>query len=313
MLISDGGGDGRSYRASGTALLTALTNLGYRELRLPPWLDYEAAYPALNRLGIGTCKFIAPDGRVLVLLPDPTLAIAVGGLLPPVFTGEQRVSYWGDVYRVAPGEGWVRLAQVGAELIGPSSVDADVETVKTALQAVAAAGRNDVRVVLTTAGLVDGLCRLLPADLREQVQAALWRGDFVALERISAAEPRIGKALRYCGDADGLAAVLTELIAAAPAAAVAEDVDRLQQIAHRLRAAGCAHDIVVDVSLVREVGYYDGFVFQLVERGSGMPLAAGGRYDQLLRNVGVEAGGAGFGCHLDRLLQPVATPGDGVV
>ena len=67
----------------------------------------------------------------------------------------------------------------------------------------------------------------------------------------------------------------------------------------RLAEAGIAEaDLVLATGFGRAFGYYDGFLFEVSSRalGSGFAVAAGGRYDSLLRRMGAASSGSAIGC-----------------
>ena len=52
-----------------------------------------------------------------------------------------------------------------------------------------------------------------------------------------------------------------------------------------LEAHGALPYVIIDLSIVRGLAYYTGFVYEAFEAsGEGRALAGGGRYDHLLRN-----------------------------
>jgi len=74
-------------------------------------------------------------------------------------------------------------------------------------------------------------------------------------------------------------------------------VSRIESCVDRLRASSGA-DRAVDISttLGRSFTYYTGFVFTVNARGEDEPLAAGGRYDRLLSDLGARAPISAVGC-----------------
>ena len=68
-------------------------------------------------------------------------------------------------------------------------------------------------------------------------------------------------------------------------------------------AAYAAPSAVVSATFGRSLEYYTGFVFQ-VEAGDGVQVAGGGRYDDLLADMGAGLSVPAVGCaiHCDRLL-----------
>lgn len=320
-LSSYEGLSGAGQRRLALTILSAVQSWGYREVRLPSWLELERMAAPLARLGVETCKFIAPDQRVLVLLPDPTLGVLANRveLNEGDNGGSQalRLCYWSDAFRATGQGGWSRLTQVGAELLGPSSPLADAEVVTVAVDAITGAGIENFRLFMNDVALTEGLCDCLGPAAAGQALQALSQGDFVTLQRLTASDELLRHALNYTGPAQDLTVLLSRL---AESGRYARDLSRrvldraryLEQIAALVAAAGYPAEIVVDISLVREVGYYDGFVFQILARGTGTLLAGGGRYDTLLAEMGFKnTGGAGFACNLPELVDLLpAAPSD---
>lgn len=293
-------------RRAAAAALDVLLAAGYRETRLPPWLDYDRVRDGLDRARVDSCKFVAPDGRVLLLLPDPTLGVlqSLGG------TGGQavRVCYWADVFRVVDGR-WTRGAQVGAELLGPVGLDVDLEVVDLALAAAAAAGCRQVRLVLNDAGLTEGLCGMLPPAEAARARRALEAGDFVEVREAARSRPEVAEALRYAGPA---ADVRSRLKTLPLPASVEARLAHLEQVAAAAARRHPAAGVVIDAGMVREIGYYDGLVFQVIEAGTGRVLAAGGRYDALAQAADPACGGGvGFACDAAALAAAARAGGAG--
>lgn len=308
--------DPAGERQQALSVLSSLQAWGYQEVQLPTWLEWERIAGPLATLGTESCKFIAPDQRVLVLLPDPTLGVLAQGVhahqpaagaVPRQGFATQRVCYWANAFRVSRSQGWARIPQVGAELLGPSSPAADSEVVTVAVDAVTSAGHEDCRVFMNDVTLTGALCDLLGPGAAAEAREALAQGDFVTLQQLTADDELLGRALRYAGSASGLRSLLSELAqfhgdARDTTGLILNRARYLEQVSSLVQAAGYPVEVLVDTSMVREIGYYDGFVFQIIARGSGRLLAGGGRYDSLLASMGVRGGGgAGFACNLAQL------------
>jgi ATP phosphoribosyltransferase regulatory subunit len=62
-----------------------------------------------------------------------------------------------------------------------------------------------------------------------------------------------------------------------------------------------AERIIVDLGLVRNLGYYTGAVFQVYDPAHGVPIGQGGRYDQLLARFGRPLPAVGFALGVERV------------
>jgi ATP phosphoribosyltransferase regulatory subunit len=59
--------------------------------------------------------------------------------------------------------------------------------------------------------------------------------------------------------------------------------------------------VIVDLGLVRNIGYYTGAVFEIYDPAIGTPVGGGGRYDELLGRFGRPLPAVGFALGVDRL------------
>ena len=68
--------------------------------------------------------------------------------------------------------------------------------------------------------------------------------------------------------------------------ALHQRLDEWGKLLHELKLLGCESFVAVDLTIVRGLAYYTGFVFEVFERGNqGRALAGGGRYDQLFEKL----------------------------
>src|SRR5205814_592009 len=64
-------------------------------------------------------------------------------------------------------------------------------------------------------------------------------------------------------------------------------VDNLRAVYEILAERGLADRLILDLGLVRELGYYTGAVFEIYDPAVGFTLGGGGRYDDLLGRFGI--------------------------
>jgi histidyl-tRNA synthetase len=80
---------------------------------------------------------------------------------------------------------------------------------------------------------------------------------------------------------------LAQPLAAADREFVAARLDEWRVLLTELDALGCSPYVQIDLSIVRGLAYYTGFVFEAFEAtGEGRALAGGGRYDDLVQKLG---------------------------
>lgn len=314
-------------------MLRVLDRWGYEEESLPSWVDYESLRPAFRRFAGEGCKFIGPDGRVGLLLPDGTLGL-ISRWLESAWpgAGPRRASYECSVYR-AIGGSWRRLSQAGAELINVPGRDGNAEILGAAAACLHAVPGitfhivvNDIRIarIMSRMAAHAGDAAGMPVN-PEALLTAVARGDFVSLKNMlnpEAAPPtmaRLWKWFTFRGGPDAAARLQADMAdnggdLGREAAGAMADLIHLVQMAPP--AEGREHPILIDLGLMGDVGYYDDFVFQIIAgagdgAGAGEPVAGGGRYDGLPSGFGRgNISAAGFAIDLDALTA--AADGGGI-
>jgi ATP phosphoribosyltransferase regulatory subunit len=313
-------------RGATAGVLAEAARWGYREVATPT-LEYLDVL--VRGEGTGAAdrlfKLIDRSGELLALRPEMTTSVArlVATRLRDAASAATslplRVAYAGQVFRGGPAAGPARLRefpQVGCELIGPRTVDADAEIVALAVAAFRAAGVAGFSLSLGHVGFLQSV--LAGLDLSDDdgaaVRALLYQKDFVGLrallERRQVPADRIEAlmALPALRGPDALAAA-RRLVHTPEGREVVADLERLNEA---LAAHGVAAAVTIDLSIIRDFDYYTGIVFEGHTAALGAPLGGGGRYDRLLEQFGVELPATGFALRLDRILaaEP-AEAGDG--
>ena len=83
--------------------------------------------------------------------------------------------------------------------------------------------------------------------------------------------------------------------------AVERAAQRLQQTYDLLVEKGVAGRVQLDLSLLRDLGYYTGAIVEIYDPALGHILGGGGRYDDLVGRFGRAMPAAGFGLYLERV------------
>jgi ATP phosphoribosyltransferase regulatory subunit len=303
---------GPAERETVDALMRRMTSIfygwGYRQVE-PPIFEYfetfKAGGAAFSEHRV--YRFLDRNGSLLALRPDMTTGIArmVASQLAGALQDDlaevlpMRLGYAGPVFRSeSVGSGLPHAFwQAGVELIGQAGVDADAEVIGVCAAAAAAAGAVAPRVVVGHAGLAwQALSATGPAsDERSAAfRAAARQRDLVALEGLlGAPAATILAGGPYVGPAALTA--LEQLAGLGPD--LEGSVASLRALLEALRDHG-VEDVALDPSLLRDLDYYTGMVFEVVVPGLGVSLAGGGRYDSLLSRFGAPLPATGFALDL---------------
>jgi ATP phosphoribosyltransferase regulatory subunit len=300
----------RRKRAVENVLRGVFERWAYHEVQTPTFERFDALEAGLgDGIAEKTFRFNDRNGTPLALRPELTTPVA---RLVSTRMREAplplRLSYVQPAYRYEePQEGRLReFTQAGVELIGPESLDADAESLFTALEALDALGLRDALFDVNHAAIVDGVLAGLELDeagqahcealisgrnivsLRERLAGTGSRADVEAVVRLTLTRGRdevLEAARRLCHTDAGLAGI-----------------ERLRRLLARAAELGYAGRINVDFSLLRDITYYTGFIFEGFVSEVGFALCGGGRYDSLLPRFGFNMGAVGWSLATERVL-----------
>lgn len=290
-------------------LSTLFHSWGYREI-IPPSLEY---YEQLKGSSSEEqlYKLIDPTGRILALRPDLTTPIArmvathLQEELLPI-----RLYYFGNAFRyeAVVGARQREFYQGGVELIGVSGTGADAEMIALAVEALKQAGLTDFQLGIGHVALTHSLLENagVSPELTKELKLLIARKDFVGLEnRLSelGLSERLGHEIKSILALRGGREVLERAKSLARIPEMVEAVNKLEEVCQSLDALGLAKYVFFDFSILRDLDYYTGIVFEGYAAGLGYPVCGGGRYDHLVGQFGWPVPAIGFAIGIERLMQ----------
>jgi len=186
--------------------------------------------------------------------------------------------------------------QFNADLIGEQGIDADAELIALLCSIFETLGLGSQDVVIRLSDRVSWVLLLnqlgIPEDARSSTLDAIDKSERrkpdQTIESLEESNPTRGKELfekiQEIKKLDHLDSIVERLISCGE-----EGNERAKQwkgLVGRLAAHGCEPMIKVDLSIVRGLAYYTGFVYEAFEMsGHGRALAGGGRYDHLIQKL----------------------------
>lgn len=302
-------------RARLTASLLATCDLwGYDPVVTPAVEYFEVFGRWLAERERHRCvRFIeAGTGELVTLRSDITPQIArlsAQHLGARLAAGEAlRLAYAAAVVRLGEGtRGQVEHPQVGAELLGDDSPEADAELIVLCGEALRGAGLPTPHIELADVGIARGVFERLPPGCdTEALHGLLARKDSDGVARFAAALPireqarrGLGLLCELFGGPETLGHVPADIRAAWPW--LDRALTRLEAVVELCRRDDpeLAARLVIDLGEVRGHDYYTGLRLRAWAPGVARPLVAGGRY----------AGGAGFAVELEALEQALGHAG----
>ena len=254
-------------------------------------------------------KFFDRDGNTLVLRPDftPSVARAVAMHMKP--DEVYRLCYEGSTF-VNSKEYQLNLkesAQMGVELIGDGSVEADAEVISLCCDLLKSAGFDEFQVSVGEVDYFKALSDLSGLDsevIEEARQMISVKNDFGLEELLDDYDlaPDVMKAFVRLPKLFGNRSVLDEAAELSVCDGMKKAVDRLISIDSLIEGTDNAKYISYDLGALSRYAYYTGIVFSAFTYGSGEPVAKGGRYDRLLTHFGTDSPAVGVGVYIDQLL-----------
>jgi len=254
-----------------------LERAGFAEIVLPI-IDYAEPYTLLQARDTSkqSYRFVDREGEVVAIRSDFTPMVA-RSLAPAITKADLplRVYYRGDVIRCdASRLGANReMFQIGAEIVGDPSIEADIAILRLASDLVREFGLQP-NVVYTDVAVA------LP-ELRPVLATKRMNGDVPAALRGIAEKLVAGSA------------AVDDIAPFAPEAAA-----RLSAIAAALPEFELHLDDFEDAG-----AYYTGIRFRIYDAASRTKLAQGGRYDRLYETFGAPAAAVGFTFTIDDLFE----------
>lgn len=255
-------------------------------------------------------KFFDKEGNTLVLRPDFTPSMA--RCAAKYFMDEDvpiRFCYMGNTFtNTSSLQGKLKeVTQMGAELMGDGSVEADGEMIAMMVEALLESGLKEFQVSIGQMEYFKGICEA--AGLNEETEMELrelisGKNIFGAEELLAekGVEESYSRILLKVTEHFGSALVLKEAgkLAGNPRSLAA--VRRLEKLYHVLCEYGVEKYISFDLGMLSKYNYYTGVIFKVYTYGVGEPVAKGGRYDKLLGYFGKKAPAIGFAVVVDDLL-----------
>ena len=284
---------------------------GYERVK-PPLVEFEESLLGGPGAALGPQTFRLMDPvsqRMMGVRPDMTVQVARIAVTRLKHEPRPlRLSYGGNVIRVRGSalKPERQFAQVGTELVGVDSAEADAEAVLLAVDALRAVGVAELSVDLNLPTLVAAAAAglKLPADTLRRVRRALDRKDEGGIaqavgENKKAADLLVGL-VRAAGPAERGVARLTAL--KLPTAGAAEAA-RLAEVVKLVRSADEDLPMTLDPVEYRGLEYQTGVSFSVFALAGRQELARGGRYSAGYPEDGVSEPATGFTLYMDAVLS----------
>ena len=305
-------------------ILDLYQSYGY-ELVAPPILEFldSLLTGTGSDLNLQTFKLVDQlSGRTLGLRADITPQVARIDAHLLNREGVTRLCYAGSVAhaRTPVGSTAREELQLGAEIYGCATWQADLEAITLLLKTLSLAGLDQVYLDLSHAGILNGILAQenLPIAEMETLYGFLQSKDRPRLSGWAQSLPeQTAKALLALTELNGpCAEVLSNAKKALPQ--TPEVKEALVQLAHLIDSANDLSqglELSIDLADLRGYQYHSGVMFAAYVEKLPQPIARGGRYDQVGKAFGRARPATGFSLDLLTLasLSPNPKPKNAIL
>lgn len=294
----------------------ALKRHGYHSIQTPTFEFFDIFGKEVGTIPSSELyKFFDREGNTLVLRPDITPSIARSAA--KYFMDEDmpiRLSYMGNTFiNNHSYQGRLKEStQLGAELIGDDTVDADAEMIAMAIDALKSSGLKDFQISVGHVEFFRGLMEAagLSEEQEEVIRELIANKNFFGVEEeISdcSMNQNLKELFGMLGTIYDNAASFGEAKTyAADYPRVYKAIRRLEDLDAVLKVYDVDKYVTYEFGMLSSYHYYTGVIFAGYTYGSGEPIVKGGRYDKLLTYFGKDAASIGFAIVVDQLMAAIS-------
>lgn len=299
-------------------ILEKVRSYGYEDIQTPTFEFFDVFSKEVGTTPSRELyKFFDKEGNTLVLRPDFTPSIA--RCAAKYFLDEDvaiRLCYVGNTFTNNSNlQGKLKEAtQMGAELIGEPSVEADGEMAALVIESLCAAGLKDFQLSIGNVEFFKGIC--MEAGLDEETELEL--REFISGKNYFGAEELLREkrvaeeywdALLKVTDLFGNYDALEQAKGLVHNERSLNAIKRLEALYEVLCCYGVEKYVSFDLGMLSKYHYYTGVIFKAYTYGVGDAIVKGGRYDTLLGRFGKDAPAIGFVVVIDDLMAALERQG----
>ncbi|MEA4893763.1 MAG: ATP phosphoribosyltransferase regulatory subunit [Oscillospiraceae bacterium] len=279
---------------------------GYKKYKMSKFEEYDLYLENKSFLpSQQVITFTDLSGKLMALKPDVTLSIAKNA--PSERSETEKLYYNENVYRTPHGSNEYReIMQVGLECFGDIDLYTEAEAVLLACKSLQKLSEEN-QMVLSDMGFISGL--LESCSLNTPLEARILKGighknshEIIRLCEESSVPDEIKGAL------SALPTLYGEFSETLDRAGTFVRNDRMRTSLERLRELGKillpepeSSRVKLDFSVINDLSYYNGLIFQGFIGGVPTAVISGGRYDKLMERLGKNTQAIGFAVYTDQL------------
>lgn len=297
-------------------LTDTIAKFGYHAIQTPTFEFFD-----IFSREIGTTpskelyKFFDKDGETLVLRPDMTPSVA--RCAAKYFMEENsplRFFYSGNTFVNNHASYQGRLnetTQIGAELIGDASIEADAEIVAMIVDCLLKSGLTEFQVSIGEVKFFKSILEEagIEGEDEDTLRELISNKNFFGVEEFleeKKFDKDITAVLTKLPNMFGSIETLNEAKKLTNNKNALDAINRLQKLYDTVSLYGMEKYISFDLGMLSKYQYYTGIIIKAYTYGLGEPVCTGGRYDKLLKSFGKDAASIGFCINLEQLMSALS-------
>lgn len=279
---------------------------GYSHFKMSQFEEYDIYAANKDFLGgESIITFTDTNGCLMALKPDVTMSIINNSKEGDGLT--EKLYYNENVYRVSRGTHQLReIMQSGLECIGEIDLYNTCEVISLAARSLELFDRDcvlDISHMGIVSGLIDGLS--VSDSVKKEVISCIGQKNAHGIKAALSLSPddlgsmeKIIRLIELNPEPDKAVSELRDILGDKKSESAISELESvigiISQKTENLR-------IRLDFSVVQDMTYYNGIVFQGFIDGIPEKVLSGGRYDLLMRRIGKTKGAIGFGINVELL------------
>ncbi|MDD7635967.1 MAG: ATP phosphoribosyltransferase regulatory subunit, partial [Clostridiales bacterium] len=202
--------------------------------------------------------------------------------------------------------------QLGAELLGDSSVDADAEMLSMVVSCLKTAGLKEFQISVGHADFFRGLMDAagLLGEQEDELRELISNKNFFGVEEFVETLNLNSDLRKLFGMLGNLYTGTDELLEAKAYAKeyprIEKAIDDLEELHRILEVYDISRYVSFELGIISNYQYYTGIIFAGYTFGSGEAIVKGGRYDKLLTYFGKDSASIGFAIVIDQLMAALS-------
>ncbi|MDE5852411.1 MAG: ATP phosphoribosyltransferase regulatory subunit, partial [Oscillospiraceae bacterium] len=279
---------------------------GFKKFKMKTFEEYSLYIENKNFLSNNQIiTFTGLNGKLLALKPDITLSIIKN--CDAAFDNNEKYYYNENVYRPHKNNyEYKEIPQMGLELIGNIDSYSILETVSIAIKTLKTI-TNDYLLDISDLDFIGGILDTI--DCQKQVK----------LNILSYIKQKNDHDLKHYAKESGLSKSDINLLSAIVnlygpfprTLKICETIvnnekskralNNLKSLYHQLKFYHLHNNIRLDFSIINDLDYYNGIIFQGFVKQVPNAVLSGGRYDKMVKRFGINASAIGFALYIDEL------------